>query len=45
MEHSKKFASVKDYYDKGYWNKRMVKEAVNKWITAEEYFEITGEEY
>lgn len=43
---SKKFNLVKSYYDKGMWNKEMVRNAVVKeWITAEEYELITGEKY
>lgn len=46
MEHSPKFEKVKNYYDSGLWNKKMVKNAVVKaWITPEEYEEITGEVY
>ena len=46
MEHSEKFALVKEYYDAGFWKKAAVRNAVKKhWITAEEYEEITGEEY
>lgn len=45
-EHSKKFYLVKGYYDKGQWNKTMVRNAVVKhWITAEEFEEITGQPY
>lgn len=33
---SKKFAKVREYYDKGFWSAEMVKNAVGKWITAEE---------
>ena len=41
---SPKFNKVKNYYDKGLWNKQMVANAVTKrWITAEEYEIITGE--
>lgn len=44
--HSPKFNKVKNYYDKGLWNKKMVHDAVVKgWITAEEYEEIVGEPY
>lgn len=44
--HSKKFAKVKRYYDKGLWTKAMVRDAViHGWITPEEYLEITGEPY
>ena len=40
------FEKVKKYYDSGLWNKTMVRNAVVKrWITAEEYEEITGEAY
>lgn len=34
---SKKFNTVKNFYDKGLWNERMVRDAVTKnWITEEE---------
>lgn len=43
---SKKFAFVKSAYERGTWNKAMVRNAVVKgWITAAEYEEITGEAY
>ena len=43
---SKKFSTVKAAYDRGNWNKEMVRNAVIKgWITGEEYQIITGEEY
>mgnify|MGYP000836893487 FL=1 len=43
---SKHFAKVKKYYDKDLWSKARVYKAVEcKWITADEYKEITGEEY
>ena len=51
MEHSEKFELVKTYYDnyvagiKPCWNKKRVHDAVGKWITADEYEEITGEPY
>jgi hypothetical protein len=50
MEHSRNYQKVKDYYDKGYWNKQKVRNAVTNptstpWITPEEYQEITGETY
>lgn len=44
-EHSKNFYKVKGYYDNGKWTKKMVYNVVGKWITTDEYFEITGEEY
>lgn len=51
--HSKNFEKVKKYYDlyiesegmRG-WSLEKVRNAVTKgWITEEEYFEITSEEY
>ena len=39
---SKNFQKVKDYYDKGLWNKKMVLNAVGKWITQEEADIILG---
>ena len=45
VEHSKNFEKVKDYYDRGLWSKTRVHAVVGKWITAEEYEEITGEPY
>ena len=46
MTKSKKFDLVKNYYDNGFWSIKKVRNAVGMgWITAEEFFEITGEEY
>lgn len=43
---SKKVATVKAAYERGSWNKAMVRNAVVKgWITPAEYEEITGEAY
>lgn len=43
---SRKFNTVKKYYDAGLWSIEMVRNAVVKnWITEEEFAEITGEEY
>jgi len=42
---SKNYEKVKKYYDTGVWNQARVYNAVGKWITQEEYKEITGEEY
>ena len=39
---SKNFQKVKDYYNKGLWNKKMVLNAVGKWITQEEADTILG---
>lgn len=44
-KHSKRFEKVKNYYDGGNWDIRKVHEAVGKWITADEYQEITGMDY
>lgn len=43
---SAKFDKVKKYYDGGFWNLEMIKNAVVKgWITVEEFKEITGQDY
>lgn len=43
--HSKNFDKVKTYYERGLWSKKRVYMVTGKWITAEEYKEITGENY
>ena len=40
MERSKKFETVKGYYDKGLWTEAMVRNAVGRWITEAEADEI-----
>ncbi|MBQ7548063.1 MAG: XkdX family protein [Clostridia bacterium] len=41
-----KFEKVKYYYDHGFWSIDRVRNAVVKgWITAEQFKEITGEDY
>ena len=43
---SKHYNKVKKWYDMGMWGAEAVKNAVKKgWITADEYKEITGEDY
>lgn len=43
---SRKYNTVKKYYDKGLWKIGAVRNAVEKgWITAAEYELITGEAY
>lgn len=43
---SKDFNKIKAWYDDGFWNKEMVRNAVIKSkITPGEYSEITGEAY
>lgn len=45
-EHSKNYEKVRGYYDGGFWNEARVKNAVTKrWITEDEYTEITGNRY
>ena len=40
------FAKLKVYYEDGHWTAKQIGDAVAKgWITAEEYREITGEDY
>ncbi len=46
MQHSKKFYDIKRYYDTKLWSKERVYNMVSRAvITAEEYKEITGEDY
>lgn len=46
ITHSPKYDKVKYYYDHGLWTIEQVRKAVEKgWITAEEYKDITGEDY
>ena len=43
---SKKFNTVKRFYDRSLWSKSRVHDAVDKmWITKEEYKIITGEDF
>lgn len=42
---SPKFETVRDFYTRELWSKERVYNAVGRWITAEEYEEITGEVY
>lgn len=39
-----KFEKVKSYYERGVWTKEMVRNAVGRWITEQEYKEITGDD-
>lgn len=43
--HSRYFKKIKNWYEKGLWTIDMVFAAVPKMITADEYQEITGQEY
>lgn len=40
MAKSAKFDKVKDYYDRALWSAQMVRNAVGRWITADEADEI-----
>lgn len=40
-----KFEKVKSYYARGIWTKEMVRNAVGRWITEDQYYEITGDVY
>lgn len=42
---SKNFNKVKNYYNLKLWNLPKVQSAVGKWITEDEYEEITGMKY
>ena len=42
---SKKYSKVKGYYDAGLWSLEMVRNAVGRWITEDEFTEITGKAY
>ncbi len=45
MEHSKNFEKIKKYYIEGRWTISMVRDAVGRWITEEEFKEIVGEDF
>lgn len=46
MAYSKKFDTVKKYYDLKAWDEVRVRNAVVKnWITAKEFEEIVGKKY
>lgn len=46
MNHSEEFERVKRHYESGQWKVKAVRNAVKAgWITAEEFFEITGIKY
>ena len=42
---SENYSKVKGYYEDGLWSLERVKKAVGRWITAEEYKQITGYDY
>lgn len=45
--HSKNFEKIQGYYNQGLWTIAQVRAVVGKplGITAEEFFQITGQEY
>lgn len=46
MAYSKKYDTVKRYYDLKVWDETRVRNAVvKKWINAEEFKEIVGKDY
>lgn len=45
MGHSTNYEKVKNYYDNGRWSIERVRNAVGRWITEQEFEEITGEPY
>lgn len=42
---SKNYEKVRLFYDAGLWTLGMTYNAVDRWITAAEYQEITGKKY
>ena len=40
-----KFDKVKEFYDSGLWSEGMVRNAVGRWITPEEFYKITEQIY
>ena len=42
---SKKYETVKGFYEAKLWSLSWVINAVDRWITADEFQEITGEKY
>jgi len=45
-QHSKDFYKYKQWYDDGFYTKKMLRNIVAKGkLTPEEYYEITGEEF
>lgn len=42
---SDNYKKVKKYYDKGLWSIDWVRKAVGRWITEEEFKEITGMDF
>ena len=45
MAHSKNYEKVMKFYKMGIWSEKMGWNALGKWITPDEYKEITGKDY
>ena len=45
MGHSVNFEKVKKYFNDKVWSIERVRKAVGKWITEEEFKEITGKDF
>lgn len=45
MDHSEHFEKVRYYYEHGNWSIERVRKAVGKWITPDEFVEITNQPY
>lgn len=45
MVRSPNFDKVNDYYERGLWGIDRVQSAVGKWITADEFKEITNKPF
>lgn len=45
MSKSKNYEKVEGFYNAKLWSLRMVRNAVDRWITSDEFQEITGKEY
>lgn len=43
--HSERFEKVRNYYKNHLWSIERVRNAVGKWITKEEYKEITNKDF
>lgn len=45
MNKSKNYDKVERFYKTGLWTMGMARNAVGRWITVEEFAEITGQTY
>lgn len=42
---SKYFEKVKSFYNANLWSESLVRNAVDRWVSADEFLKITGTEY